>query len=206
MKHTLKMTSISTAKPSLAHQVFSLLSRPQAAHVAILPVEGLHPLDPLTAGEITAAGLACRAHAEKLGVTDIRFNAITLQVHHACVSNCSILVQYMAMGQVRALSANSGAIDSMQEPPKAALLAYEASGRRSSKPSRRAFCICQLPSMPGSCVAEVVVELTSSSPSVLQWKKVHANSNVMLSVIDIDMLLHAWYKVCRPPRQGWKIP
>ena len=82
------MTSISTAKPSLAHQVFSLLSRPQAAHVAVLPVEGLHPLDPLTAGEITAAGLACKAHAEKLGVADIRFNAITLQVHHACCCIC----------------------------------------------------------------------------------------------------------------------
>ena len=79
------MTSISTAKPSLAHQVFSLLSRPQAAHVAVLPAEGLHPLDPLTAGEITAAGSACKAHAEKLGVADIRFNAITLQVQHACV-------------------------------------------------------------------------------------------------------------------------
>ena len=78
------MTSISTAKPSLAHQVFNLLSRPQAAHVAVLPVESLHPLDPLTAGEITAAGLACRAHAEKLGVADIRFNAVTLQVPHAC--------------------------------------------------------------------------------------------------------------------------
>ena len=61
---------------------------------------------------------------------------------------------------------------SMQEPPKAALLAYEASGRRSAKPSRRAFCICQLPSLPGSCVAEVVVDFSSPSPSVLQWNKV----------------------------------
>lgn len=43
-------------------------------------VARMHPLDPLTADEITVAAKICRQYAEKLGESPLRFNAITLQV------------------------------------------------------------------------------------------------------------------------------
>ena len=48
----------------------------------VLPASAsqLHPLDPLTADEITVAAKVCRKHAEKEGISPLRFNAITLQV------------------------------------------------------------------------------------------------------------------------------
>ena len=72
------MAPTTTGKSSFVDQMLSLI-KPQS-HLAVLPAPGLHPLDPLTAGEITAAGKACREHAQKLSLKSIRFNAITLQV------------------------------------------------------------------------------------------------------------------------------
>ena len=74
------MAPTTTGKTPLIDSVFNLLSRPQAAHLAVLPSPVAHPLDPLTAGEITAAGKAVREHAQSLSIKAIRFNAITLQV------------------------------------------------------------------------------------------------------------------------------
>jgi hypothetical protein len=34
--------------------------------------------------------------------------------------------------------------------------------------------LVQLPSLPGSCVAEVLVDLSSPTPAILQWNKVRA--------------------------------
>ena len=39
-----------------------------------------HPLDPLTAEEVNATSDACKAYAAKLGIQDVRFNAIALEV------------------------------------------------------------------------------------------------------------------------------
>lgn len=39
-----------------------------------------HPLDPLSAAEMTAAAAACRAKAAAEGVERLRFNTITLKV------------------------------------------------------------------------------------------------------------------------------
>ena len=188
------MAPTTAGKTPLIDSVFSLLSRPQAAHLAVLPASVAHPLDPLTAGEITAAGKAVREHAQKLSIKAIRFNAITLQVtaHHDINMHIGMSLNGNE-GIEHWLRTNLGTCDlpvprpplwvysaaadvlsihvCLQEPPKAALLEYEASGRR-NPPPRRAFCIVQLPSLPGSCVAEALVDLSQSSPAVLQWNKV----------------------------------
>lgn len=39
-----------------------------------------HPLDPLTAEEVNATSDACKAYAAKLGIENLRFNAIALEV------------------------------------------------------------------------------------------------------------------------------
>ena len=190
------MAPTTTGKSSLVDQMLSLI-KPQS-HVELLPAPGLHPLDPLTAGEITAAGKACREHAQKLSLKSIRFNAITLQVQ-ACAFRLMIERRNIrfAVAPCDTPWLNLGTCDLLQEPPKAALLEYEASGRRTTVP-RCAFVIVQvlgvaafpstpikmpcllsetgvlvqLPSLPGSCVAEVLVDLSSPTPAILQWNKV----------------------------------
>ncbi len=61
-------------------KVMGLISRPQATFVSSIAPQGAHPLDPLTAAEVSAAGKACRQYAEKIGLTKLRFNSIGLQV------------------------------------------------------------------------------------------------------------------------------
>lgn len=51
------------------------------------------------------------------------------------------------------------------------LVEYEASGRRSPLPARRAKCIIQLPD-EGATVVEAIVDLSSTSPAVINWLKV----------------------------------
>lgn len=60
----------------------------------------------------------------------------------------------------------------MQEPPKVALLEYEASGRQGPKPARQAACIIQLPAEPGAAVAETLVDLSSPTPTIITWDRV----------------------------------
>ena len=60
----------------------------------------------------------------------------------------------------------------VQEPPKAAMLEYEASGRQGPKPARQAACIVQLPAEPGAAVAEALVDLSSPSPTIISWDRV----------------------------------
>ena len=62
------------------NSVMGLISRPQKTFVSTIASQGLHPLDPLTAAEISTAGKACRQYAEKIGLTALRFNSIGLQV------------------------------------------------------------------------------------------------------------------------------
>jgi len=57
-----------------------LISRPQPTFISTIAPEGGHPLDPLTAAEVSAAGKACRQYAEKIGLSKLRFNSIGLQV------------------------------------------------------------------------------------------------------------------------------
>ena len=78
----------------------------------------------------------------------------------------------------------------MQEPPKAALLEYEASGRQGPKPARQAACIIQLPAEPGSAVAETIVDLSSPSPTIVTWDRVSCNTLHHLCLLP----LHA----CKP--------
>lgn len=65
---------------SKATSILNLITRPQATFVSTIAAEGTHPLDPLTAAEVSAAGKACRQYAEKIGLTQLRFNSIGLQV------------------------------------------------------------------------------------------------------------------------------
>ena len=60
----------------------------------------------------------------------------------------------------------------VQEPPKAAMLEYEASGRQGPKPARQAACIVQLPAEPGAAVAEALVDLSSPTPTIISWDRV----------------------------------
>ena len=60
----------------------------------------------------------------------------------------------------------------VQEPPKAAMLEYEASGREGPKPARQAACIVQLPAEPGAAVAEALVDLSGPSPTIISWDRV----------------------------------
>ena len=60
----------------------------------------------------------------------------------------------------------------VQEPPKAAMLEYEASGRQGPKPARQAACIVQLPAEPGAAVVEALVDLSSPSPTIISWDRV----------------------------------
>lgn len=71
------------------------------------PAPKQHPLDPLSAAEISAAAEACQQLAQQQGIAELRFNVITLQ-----------------------------------EPPKAALVAYEAGS--GPCPPRQAFAILQV--------------------------------------------------------------
>jgi Cu2+-containing amine oxidase len=75
------MTTAAVSKPTIVDNLFKLVSR-QAPHVPVVastPSLG-HPLDPLSAAEVSAAGKACRHRAEELGVIRIRFNSIALEV------------------------------------------------------------------------------------------------------------------------------
>ncbi|BDA42557.1 Primary amine oxidase [Coccomyxa sp. Obi] len=133
------MAPAATGKVSFVDNLLGLVSRPALTppQVGAVPAPTTHPLDPLIAAEISAAGKACRLYGESVGLTHLRFNSISLE-----------------------------------EPSKAALLEYEASGRRSPKPPRRAHCIVQLPTEPNSSVAEVLVDLSGPTPAVLNWVKV----------------------------------
>ena len=76
----------------------------------------------------------------------------------------------MAMGTIAV--ALTCACVPVQEPPKAALLEYEASGRQGPKPARQAACIIQLPAEPGAAVVETIVDLSSPSPAIITWDRV----------------------------------
>ena len=76
----------------------------------------------------------------------------------------------------------------VQEPPKAALLEYEASGRQGPKPARQAACIIQLPAEPGAAVVETIVDLSSPSPAIITWDRV--STSVPFSLFTC---LHAYY-------------
>lgn len=84
------------------------------------PAPKQHPLDPLSAAEISAAAEACEQLAQQQGIAELRFNVITLQ-----------------------------------EPPKAALVAYEAGS--GPCPPRQAFAILQV----SAAVAGLVLPTSS---------------------------------------------
>ena len=70
-----------TTKVNFVDNLLGLVSRPTLTSQRIGAVPSfVHPLDPLTAAEVSAAGKACRLHAESLGLTHVRFNAISLEV------------------------------------------------------------------------------------------------------------------------------
>ncbi len=83
-----------------------------------------------------------------------------------------------------------------QEPPKAALLEYEASGRQGRKPPRQAACIVQLPAEPGAAVVETVVDLSSPSPAIITWDRVSTSVKFFLNS------LHAYYPCGSASLQG----
>jgi primary-amine oxidase len=82
------------------------------------PAKPSHPLDPLCGFELTAAAEACRQLAQQQGITELRFNVITLK-----------------------------------EPPKAALVAYEAGS--GPCPPRQAFAILQVRALLSNRLARV---------------------------------------------------
>ena len=102
-----------------------------------------HPLDPLSAAEIQAAGVACRAYAKEKGNGTPFFHALTLQVIGLQFPGYMLWVDLSRPTPVE------------QEPAKKNLLAYEAG---SSKPCcRQALSIF---SFPGSVQPfEAVVDL-----------------------------------------------
>lgn len=73
--------SATVTKPTFVDNLLGLVSRPALTphQIGAVPTTA-HPLDPLTAAEVSAAGKACRLHADSLGLTQLRFNAITLEV------------------------------------------------------------------------------------------------------------------------------
>ena len=73
------------------NSLMGVISRPQKTFVSTIASQGLHPLDPLTAAEVSAAGKACRLYADKIGLTKLRFNSIGLQVSFRCCSlSCTV--------------------------------------------------------------------------------------------------------------------
>jgi Cu2+-containing amine oxidase len=75
------------SKGNFVDNLLGLVSRPALTpqQIGVVPTTA-HPLDPLTAAEVSAAGKACRLHAESLGLKNLRFNAISLEV-----GQCAIL-------------------------------------------------------------------------------------------------------------------
>ena len=74
----------------------------------------------------------------------------------------------------------------VQEPPKAAMLEYEASGRQGPKPARQAACIVQLPAEPGAAVAEALVDLSSPTPTIISWDRVRP-------FLSVQAASHLWH-------------
>lgn len=76
------MAPAATGKASFVDNLLGLVSRPALTppQVGAVPAPTTHPLDPLTAVEISAAGKACRLYGESLGLTQLRFNSISLEV------------------------------------------------------------------------------------------------------------------------------
>ena len=64
------------------HLFRAIAPRPVVLHDS--PSATFHPLDPLTAEEIRQAAQACRQYAKAAGLSQLRFNAITLQVTRSC--------------------------------------------------------------------------------------------------------------------------
>lgn len=78
----MNMTTAAVSKTNFVDNLIKIVSRqgPQAPVLGVIPPD-VHPLDPLTAVEVSAAGKACRQRADELGVTRVRFNSIALEVH-----------------------------------------------------------------------------------------------------------------------------
>ena len=94
----------------------------------------------------------------------------------------------------------------VQEPPKAAMLEYEASGREGPKPARQAACIVQLPAEPGAAVVEALVDLSSPTPAIITWDRV---SSAYVSHGVLHMLCQAGRitpQACALSMQGTGLP
>jgi Cu2+-containing amine oxidase len=117
-----------------------------AAAAAAATAAAPHPLDPLTPGEVAAAAAACRARAAGGGALPGRGGA---------------------PGRLRFNTVT------LQEPPKAALLAFRAG--RGPAPPRTAFCILQAP--PAFGVVEALVALApGGGAEVVSWTPVRARA------------------------------
>lgn len=74
------------APTRMVSHLLQLLNPPTKASAATSAVGHCdHPLDPLTAEEVNATSDACKAYAAKLGIENLRFNAIALEVSTASV-------------------------------------------------------------------------------------------------------------------------
>ena len=119
-----------------------------------------HPLDPLTAEEVYATSDACKAYAAKLGIENLRFNAIALEVSSTCLVCKAVALTFLYNGLQCML----------QEPTKADLLQYEASNMQIEAPQRLSTAIIQLPG--GDSVVEALVDLQEEPPTVISWDQV----------------------------------
>lgn len=85
-----------------------------------------------------------------------------------------------------------------QEPPKAALLAYENSPSEETRPPRQAFVILHTP--PESGVIEVVVQLTPEQPHIVSWNKVGSGARLepRCAHLSACVCLRIWYCLYAP--------
>jgi len=160
-----------------------------------LPAAGkVHPLDALTAQEISSIAVACKGLAEQEGFGELRFNVITLKaspnpavpmiLHQRSFQKHDLLLQILHQAVVPGKSHLStpacwvvtvcgNACGCLQEPKKVDLLTFEAGGAR---PQRQGFAILQTP--PSYDVYEVTLNLTGPDhASVEGWQKVGGNQH-----------------------------
>lgn len=127
-----------------------------------------HPLDPLTAEEVNATSDACKAYAAKLGIENLRFNAIALEVSNTC-----LVCKPVALRN----TLHMGLQCMLQEPTKADLLQYEASNMQIEAPQRLSTAIIQLPG--GDSVVEALVDLQEEPPTVISWDQVSLQLHIV---------------------------